>query len=184
MANTVCTDDIDDVRRRALKTEAGPSAHSCGVFECLLGASCKLTMGEEHGASWLVKSVVVGVCTVAEGKARVGEVSSSDAFYDGLGGWGPPRIRFCEAEDVNAFDISVVENGWKALPRVLMNGVCILEGESNDGRRRGGLGSVSPERVGWDCGWWLRRIGDGGSGIRLGEMGMVFVTWWVGKKGR
>ena len=80
-------------------------------------------------------------------------MSSSDAFYDGLGGWGPPRIRFCEAEDVNAFDISVVENGWKALPRVLMNGVCILEGESNDGRRRGGLGSVSPERVGWDCGW-------------------------------
>ena len=86
MANTICTNDIYNVRGRALKTEAGPSAHSCGVFECLLGASCKLTMGEEHGASWLVKSVVVGVCTVAEGKARVDEVSSSDAFYDRLGG--------------------------------------------------------------------------------------------------
>ena len=111
-------------------------------------------------------------------------MSSSDAFDDGLGGWGPPRIRFCEAKDINAFDISVVENGWKALPRVLMNGVCVLEGESNDVRRRGGLGGVSPESVWWDGGWWLWRIGEGGSGIRWGEMGRVFVTWWGGKKGR
>ena len=92
-------------------------------------------------------------------------MSSSDAFYDGLGGWGPPRIRFCEAEDVNAFDISVVENGRKALPRVLMDGVCVLEGKSNDVRRRGGLCGVSPESVWWDGGWWWRRIGDGSSGI-------------------
>ena len=65
-----------------------------------------------------------------------------------------------------------------------MDGVCVLEGESNYGRWRGDLGGVSPERVWWDCGWWLRRIGDDGSGIWLGEMGIVFVTWWVGKKGR
>ena len=52
----------------------------------MLGSAGKLTMGEEYGSAWLVKSVVVGVCTVAEGKARVDEVSSSDAFYDRLGG--------------------------------------------------------------------------------------------------
>jgi len=86
LANTVCTNDIYNVRRRALETEARPSAHTGGVFECLLGPACKLTMGEEHGSSRLIKSVVMGVCTVAEGKARVGEVSSSDAFDDGLGG--------------------------------------------------------------------------------------------------
>ena len=86
LTNTVGTNDIYDVRRRALKTETGPSAHTCGVFEGVLGSACKLTMGEEYGSSWLVKSVVVGVCTVAEGKARVDEVSSSDAFYDRLGG--------------------------------------------------------------------------------------------------
>ena len=65
-----------------------------------------------------------------------------------------------------------------------MNGVCVLEGGSDHGRGRGVLGGVSPESVWWDDGWWLRRVGDGGSGIRWGISGRVFVAWWVGKKGR
>ena len=65
-----------------------------------------------------------------------------------------------------------------------MNGVCVLEGESNYGRRRRDLGGVSPKIVGLECGWGARSIGDDRCGIMLLGKGMILGSWLVGKKRR